>query len=76
MSNQSFADRPGLVWLSDEGNLVVELSVEHPESQHEKLFFEYKPGEGMYEKILSVIGKLEVGSNYKLTQEHISAIFE
>lgn len=66
---------PGLMWLSEQGLLVLELSVQGSRSSNERLFFEYSAGDEMYDRILRIVGLPEEGENRSLSAEAIAAIF-
>ncbi len=67
--------KPGLAWLSDNGDLVLEIQVDGPGSNDERLFLEYAPGDEMFERVQMVTGPLSADENRELSEQMIAEIF-
>lgn len=65
----------GLLWLSDDGTLVVEVPLAANGSPQERMFFEYSPEDARFKKIAALIGLPAEGDNVPLGEEMIALIF-
>jgi hypothetical protein len=65
----------GLLWLSDDGTLVVEVPLAANGSTQERMFFEYSPDDARFKKIAALIGLPAQDENLLLGEEMIALIF-
>ena len=65
----------GLLWLSDDGTLVIEVPLAANGSTQERMFFEYSPDDARFRKIAALIGLPAEGENVLLGEEMIALIF-
>ena len=65
----------GLLWLSDDGTLVIEVPLAAHGSTQERMFFEYSPDDARFKKIAALIGVPAEGENVHLGEEMIALIF-
>ncbi|MBX9949763.1 MAG: hypothetical protein K2Y39_11405 [Candidatus Obscuribacterales bacterium] len=65
----------GLLWLSDDGTLVIEVPLAANGSTQERMFFEYSPEDARFKKIAALVGLPAQDENLLLGEEMIALIF-
>jgi len=65
----------GLLWLSDDGTLVIEVPLAANGSPQERMFFEYSPDDARFKRIAALVGLPAEGENVLLGEEMIALIF-
>lgn len=65
----------GLLWLSDDGTLVIEVPLAANGSTQERMFFEYSPEDARFKKIAALVGLPAKDENLLLGEEMIALIF-
>lgn len=64
----------GLLWLSDDGNLVMEAPLAANNSTQERMFFEYSPDDARFQKIAALVGLPARDENLPLEEGMIALI--